>query len=293
MFFFCYNNYGDFMSKICVIPSSIKMIENTLEYADAYIIGIENMSINMPVYFSLEDVESINDLLFKNNKELFISLNKNMFNSDLEELENILKKLDTLNIKGILYYDVSLVSLKEKLALKTDLVWNQEHFVTNYSTINYWYDLGIKYSFLSNEITLNEIKNIKNNTKSTLMMLVFGFIPLFTSKRKLVNNYKTYFNIKDKSNYYYIEKENKCYPVFENENGTVTYSNSPINSIKDYNDLDQLLDYSVFNSMLIEEVDFIDILKKYKGKEYFESKYNDTYFLHKESIYKVTKYEKN
>lgn len=281
------------MSKICVIPNSIQMIKNTLEYSDAYIIGIENKSINMPVYFSMSEVESINDLLFKNNKELFISLNKNMFNSDLKELENILKKLDTLNIKGILYYDTSLVRLKEKLSIKTDLVWSQEHFTTNYSTVNYWYNLGIKYSFLSNEITLDEIKDIKKNTKSSLMMLVFGFIPLFTSKRKLINNYKTYFNIKNDSSIYYIEKENNRYPLVENQDGTVVYSSSLVNYISDFSILDSILDYSVLNSMLIEEEEFTEILKKYKNKEYFESKYNETYFLHKESIYKVSKYEKD
>ena len=129
------------MSKISIIPNSIEMINKTLKYSDAYIIGIEKLSINMPFYFSLNELYMINDILKENKKELFICLNKNMFNSDIDLLEETLKIIDKLNIKGILYYDISLIELKEKFNLKTDLVWSQEHFTTNYYTINYWYEV--------------------------------------------------------------------------------------------------------------------------------------------------------
>lgn len=281
------------MSKICIMPNSIEMIEKTLDYVDAYIVGVKDLSINMPCYFSIDEVESINEFLKQSNKELFISLNKNMFNSDLIFLEESLKIIENLKVNGILYYDISIVELKEKLGLKTDLIWSQEHFTTNYSTINYWYDLGVHYTYISNEITLDEIKTIKENTNSKLMLQVFGYIPIFTSKRRLISNYKEYFKLNSDSKVYYIEKENKKYPVFENENGTVVYSPTPINSIFDFKELDSILDYTVLNSILFIDEEFIRILAKYHNREMFDSEYNDTYFLHKESIYKVINNGKN
>lgn len=281
------------MSKICIIPSSIEMINKTLKYSDAYIIGIDKLSINMPFYFSLDEVYMINNILKENKKELFICLNKNMFNSDINLLEETLKSIDKLNIKGILYYDISLVELKENLNLKTDLVWSQEHFTTNYYTINYWYDLGVKYTYMSNEITLDELAEIRKNTDSKLMLQVFGYIPLFTSKRRLVNNYKEYFKLNNNSDIYYMEKEGYKYPLKENKDGTVVYSASPINSIKDFDKIDKIVDYSVLNCFLIDDLEFIEIVKHYFNREKFDSIYNDTYFLHKESIYKVIRNAKN
>lgn len=281
------------MSKICIIPNSIEMINKTLKYSDAYIIGIDKLSINMPFYFCLDEVYMINNILKENKKELFICLNKNMFNSDINFLEEILKSIDKLNIKGILYYDISLVELKEKWNLKTDLVWSQEHFTTNYYTINYWYDLGVKYTYMSNEITLDELEEIRKNTDSKLMLQVFGYIPLFTSKRRLVNNYKEYFKLNNNSDIYYMEKEGYKYPLKENKDGTVVYSASPINSIKDFDKIDKIVDYSVLNCFLIDDLEFIEIVKHYFNREKFDSIYNDTYFLHKESIYKVIRNAKN
>ena len=251
------------------------------------------LSINMPFYFSLDEVYIINNILKENKKELFICLNKNMFNSDINLLEKTLKSIDKLNIKGILYYDISLVELKEKLNLKTDLVWSQEHFTTNYYTINYWYDLGVKYTYMSNEITLDELEEIRKNTDSKLMLQVFGYIPLFTSKRRLVNNYKEYFKLNNNSDIYYMEKERYKYPLKENKDGTVVYSASPINSIKDFDKIDKIVDYSVLNCFLIDDLEFIEIVKHYFNREKFDSIYNDTYFLHKESIYKVIMNAKN
>ena len=45
------------------------------------------------------------------NKKVFLSLDKNMFNEDLKLLEEILSKIDNYNIKGILFYDLSVLSI--------------------------------------------------------------------------------------------------------------------------------------------------------------------------------------
>ena len=38
-------------------------------------------------------------------------------------------------------------------------MWSSEHYTTNYFTINYWYNYGVKSVFLSNEITV-DVKKI-------------------------------------------------------------------------------------------------------------------------------------
>lgn len=279
------------MSKVIVIPNSYNMLEKCINNCDAILIGLKDFSTNLPIYFDMNDIVKINKKVKENNKELFISLNKNMFNSDLTVLKEILIKLDTLDIEGIFFYDVSIVGLKKELNIKTDLVWSQEHFTTNFATINYWNKKGVKYTRVSNEITMKEIENISNNTDSKLILPVFGYLPMFMSKRKLVTNYKKYFNLCDDSKLYYMYKENKKYPIVENDLGTCVYTDEPINLYNEYDSIENVVDYVILNSFLIDEDEFMKVLDYYKTKQENDviKKYNNSFFMHKESIYKVKK----
>ena len=266
------------MSKIAVIINNIKEAKDIQDYIDAFLLPIENLSINYIHTFSLEKIKEIKKL----NKEIFIIINKNIHNNELFLLEKTLKEIENLNINGIVFYDIALVNLKQKMHLKTPLVWNQEHLTTNYRTENYWYNKGVEYAYLSSELTKREIDEIKNNAKAKLFVNVFGYIPMFTSKRHLVNNYLETFNLKSK-NQNTIRKEGKIYPINDTNLGTTVYSNYILNAVDiDFNKID----YLVFNSNLIDEKDFINVLKDYKEKH--KNKFpKETGFLYQETIYKV------
>ena len=147
------------MTKLMIIPKN-KEFDELINDSDAFLIGIENMSINMPIYFNIDEIGLISEKLHKKKKKLFISLNKNMHNKDLKELERILTILNDLKIEGVFYYDVAILSIVRRLKLDLKLVWSSEHLTTNYATINFWKDMKIDYTYLSAEITLDEIIEI-------------------------------------------------------------------------------------------------------------------------------------
>ena len=111
----------------------------------------------------------------KTNKEIFIKIDKNIFNKDIENLKKILLELDSLNINGILFYDLSVLSLAKKLEIKTPLIWNQNFFVTNYRTCNHYEEKGVYGAVISSEITLQEIIEIRKNTSFKLFVNIFGY----------------------------------------------------------------------------------------------------------------------
>ncbi len=283
------------MFKILTIPNSIDEINKTSNLADGFIIGIKDMSVNVNFYIDIKGLEILNTI---SNKEIFIALNKNMNNSDMKLVEEILKKLNNYNIKGVLFYDVGVLNIYRKLNLNYDLVWAEEHATTNYNTINFFNSFNVKYTYISSDITLDEIKSIKSNTNSLLMVNLFGYLPMFVSKRHIVKNYLEYFNLKDNSNTNYIEKEGKTYPIIDNNIGTMVYSNNILNGIKACLDVD--LDYIILNSFNIELDKFIKVLKMFKSvnKNNVDEYYNeingmfsnvDCGFLNTETIYRVKK----
>ena len=286
------------MSKIITIPSTLNEINKTKDLVDGFIIGIEDMSINTNFCISLDNLDILNSI---EDKDIFINLNKNMHNGDLQIVKSILINLNKYNIKGVLYYDVAILNIYNSLDLNYDLVWSQEHSTTNYNTINYWNSFGVKYSYLSSEITEDEIITISKKSKSKLMVNMFGYLPMFVSKRHIVKNYLEYFNLKDDSDVNYIEKEGKIYPIVDSNIGTSVFSSNILNGIKSYINID--IEYIVLNSFNIELSKFIEVIKMFKNvnsknvSEY-ESKINmmfsntDTGFLNKKTIYKVKKNEK-
>lgn len=284
------------MSKIITIPSSIEEIEKTKDMVDGFIIGIKDMSVNCNLY-----IKELNLLKEIEAKDIFISLNKNMHNKDLEKIKKLLIDLNNYNIKGVLYYDVGVLNIYKSLDLNYDLIISQEHLNTNYNTINYWNSFGVNYTYLSSDITEEEIIKISEKANSKLLVNLFGYLPMFVSKRHIVKNYLEYFNLKDDSKVNYIEKEEKSYPIIDNNIGTQVYSNNILNGIK--TSLNINVEYIILNSFNIELDKFISIIKMFKSvnkdnvNEYNEKINNmfsnvDNGFLNTKTIYKVKKNEK-
>ena len=258
-----------------LIPQNEEEIYDLKEYYDGLILSLENLSINYKT-FSLDKIKEI----IKNlkNKEIFINLNKNMHNKDIPLLKETLKELDNLDIKGILYYDVSVFNIGSK----HDLVWSVCHMTTNYQTCEFWHKRGVKYTFLSNEITLEEIREISKNTKMELMVQVFGYTPIFASIRDIVKNYRKTFYLEDKSKVNYIKHENDLYPIV-NEQETVVYNSKILNAFEEVEEYKKMgIKYFIINSFLIDNM-----------KEILQNKSNvenqGKGFLYEETIYKVKK----
>ena len=275
-----------------VILDFFENLEKYSLYCDGFIIGVQNLSVNMSC-FSFDEIEIIIEKCNTLNKKIFISINKNMHNSDLDFLYEKMKYFSNKKIDGVIFYDIAVVNINKKYDLGLNLIWNQEHMVTNYNTINYWYNNGILCSYLSSELSFDEIKSMVNNTNSLLMMNVFGYIPMFTSKRPLIKNYKEKFNLKSDSKIYYMEKENSFYPIINNELTTV-YSGKILNLCNDYDKLVNLkINYFVFNPFKIDGNKFVEVLRLFDDSKNFDKinkmfdNNTDTGFMYKETIYKV------
>ena len=265
------------MKKTVIINSLIQALDIE-DLIDAYIVPIDNFSINYDKTFSIDDIKKIKET----NNEIFVLVNKNIHNSELDTLEQLLLEIEKLDISGIIFYDIALVNMKKKLNLKTPLIWAQEHLTTNYEAVNYWNSKGCDGAFLSSEITYDEVLEIRKNTNCKLFVLVFGYIPMFTSRRNLANNYIKYFSLNESLGNNKIYKEGKSYPILDKKNGTTVYSDYILNALSyDFSSFD----YVVYNSYLIDDNDFKKVLN---GENNFPEVNG---FFDKETVFKVKRNE--
>ena len=114
----------------------IYKVNKEFKNADAFLFGLKGFS-------TLEEEITLEELSSFSGKKVFLALDKNMFNSDLASLEDILSNIDNYNVSGILFYDLSVLSIAKRLNIKTPVIWNQNYLVTNYKTCNFYNELGL------------------------------------------------------------------------------------------------------------------------------------------------------
>lgn len=288
------------MTKLLLVP---KTINSNVEKFDGLVIGLKDYSVG---YDFCLDVEQLKEYVNKNNdKDIFVAINKNLTNSDLIVIENVLKELSVISIKGILFYDISILYLKQKLNIPIDLVWNQTHMVTNYNTCNYYYAEGCKYAYLSNEITLDEMLEICDKSKIKTLAMVFGHSTIAHSKRKLLSNYFEYINKNKEKNCYDITEtiNNNKYIVEETDLGTTIFNGKLLNGIRPLFELNNKLDYAIIEED--DNINFEELASYFRkvvnneivDKEMIIKSTNELYpnttegFFYKKTIYKVKKDE--
>lgn len=265
--------------------------------AKSFLFGLKGLS-TYENEITLEEVKNLKD------KELFLAIDKNIFDSDLEYLENSLKIIDNFNIKGILFYDLAVLNIAKKYNIKTPLIWNQNFLVANYKTCNFYQKEGVKGAVISSEITIEEIEEIAKNTKLDLFVNIFGYSLMAISKRNLITNYFKYLGLENNKQINYMIQKDEKYPVIESKIGTKFYTKDILNGIKYINRLKKSnIKYIILDDNLIEENIFKEIAEIYEEtvKKDFTDKQllekenkikkllsnTNTLFLDKKTIYKV------
>ncbi|HIT22588.1 MAG TPA: U32 family peptidase [Candidatus Scybalousia intestinigallinarum] len=269
-----------------------------------FLFGLKNYSVHYPE-LTLEEIKELSK-----ESELFIAMNKNIFNEELEEVERLLIELEKTNIKGIFFYDLAILSMVRRKQLALDLVWNQTHMVTNYNTCNYYFEKGVKYGLIANEVTLEEIIEMKKKTKMQLIVQIMGYPSMSHSRRMLISNYfKSMGKAKQKEQYTLQDHTNpeNDYLITEDKTGTSLFFGKIINGTKALPELIRSnLDYGLLDTSFIpmdtslqvlelfneikEKVEIGDDIDLEKYLEKTASLIGDsTNFFYQKTIYKVKK----
>lgn len=283
--------------KILVEVTS-KDISRYIGKCDAILLGIDKFSVMNSVTFNVLEIKDI--VSTYSDIEFFVKMDKNIFNDEIEEVAEILKQLNSINVQGVFFYDLAFLKLKKELSLSIDFVWSQTHMVTNYRTCDYYLERGVKYALLSKEITLDEVLEICSKSSITPIVEVVSLPSVGFSKRKLVHNYYDDIDESGGDTLSILEKiTGKNYLVKEEEAGTGFLLDEVLNgtSVISY------LYHAECSYILFREEgipDFLELLsdtKKYIDGHCLDSSYIEKYkklgdstgFFFKKTIYRVKK----
>ena len=266
---------------------------NFLEYLDngldGMILPLESFSVDYFKYYSISDIKEYRK---NTDKLLYVVINKMIFNNELDSLFKVLKELENIKVDGVFFYDLAVLNLVRENNLSINLIYNGTHMVTNSDTINLYYDLGVKGAYLSNEITKNEVLNIRSNTKSDLFILLLGNPVVAMSRRSLLTSYFANKN-KSKSDLITIKepKSGQEFLVKEDNNGTTFFYNRRLNLSNVYKELkDSGINYGIVEQgdySSLEYKELINAFISFNKQKIDELAGHNRGFLYRETIYKV------
>ena len=265
------------MSNLVIVPSKKEDIENILKKdIKGLIIGVKNLSI-----YTLElDVDEIITIADTTDKEIIIAMNKMIHNNDLELVRSILNNVKNSNIKKIMFYDLGIFNICKEMKIDKELILSQEHLNASKSSNEFYYNKGITNTYITSDITYKEVLEINNNTKMNIYYTVYGYLPIFYSRRYLLTNYFKYINKDMIDNTYYIFNNDLKYMIKEYNYGTTIYS--PLVNL--INEKDKIED--IGNLVIdLSYTDDISIIDKYINNENMDNTY--TGFFDKQTIYKL------
>lgn len=232
--------------ELLVTPQSIEHITALLEAgADAFVIGEQKFGLRLAGDFTVAQVEEATKLIHAAGKKVYVAVNALFHNDRLDALDDYLVQMQRIGIDALLFGDPAVIIAVRENNVTIPLHWNPETTATNYFQVNYWGERGSKRAVLARELSVDEVIEIKENTKHEIEVQVHGMTCMFQSKRSLLGNYFLYRdeameieNRKENKNMFLHDKERKNkYPIYEDMNGTHIFSPNDMCIIEELNEL--------------------------------------------------------
>lgn len=263
-------------NKFLVIVTNLNQIE-TLKKASItnFLFPLHGFSVGFPETLSLNNIQEENS---------YIYINRLLDTDAYLELKELLSNLNS-NIKGIVFEDFGVLQIAKELELKQTLILYQNHFGTNYESINANLEF-VDSVVISTDITKEEIGEILKNTNKPLVHFSYGLVSMMYSRRTLLSNYESEFDLKKQSILTLqetIAKQNSI--AVENEFGTVIYHGKYLNALE-IQDENKILFY-LFNTLFMTNEDLENLFSSIKENKSFEMPQQDDGFLNKKTIYRL------
>jgi putative protease len=232
---------------------NFKKLRTALHYgADAVYMGLSQFSLRAKAdNFTSEELEKAALLIRASGKKFYITVNIFPHNKDISLIKEHLVSLGKIKPDALIVSDPGVFNTVSEMLPDMPVHISTQANITNYCSAKFWERLGAKRLILSRELTIDEIKQIRDHVSIELECFVHGAICISYSGRCYISSFlaNRSGNLGEctnscRWNYTLLEetREGQYFPVYENDRGTYILSSKDLCMIEH---LDKLADAGV------------------------------------------------
>lgn len=198
--------------------------------------------------FTEDEIVQAVDFCHKNNVKAYVTVNIVAHNKDFENLAEYLTFLNKIKVDGVIVSDIGIMGFVKKYAPDVELHVSTQANVTNKYSAKTMVEMGAKRIVLARELTLTEIKEIRDFLPKDIELEAFvhGAMCISYSGRCLLSNYLTGRKSNNgecvqacrwKYTINEVSRDNEKLPIEEDSRGTYILNSKDLNMIEYINKL--------------------------------------------------------
>ncbi|MEY8283026.1 U32 family peptidase [Lachnospiraceae bacterium 50-23] len=227
--------------ELLIPASSLEVLKTAVIFgADAVYIGGEAYGLRAKAKnFSMEDMKKGIAFAHDHGVKVYVTVNILAHNEDLPGVEEYLKELKELGPDGLIIADPAVFQIAKDICPQIERHISTQANNTNYGTYNFWWSQGAKRVVSARELSLKEIKEIRERIPEEMEIesFIHGAMCISYSGRCLLSNFFTGRDANQGActhpcrwKYSVVEetRPGEYMPVYENERGTYIFNSKDL-----------------------------------------------------------------
>ena len=181
--------------ELLVPAGSLEVLKVAVDYgADAVYIGGQAYGLRAKAdNFSIEEMKKAVKYAHAKNAKVYVTANIFAHNYDIEGMKAYFEQLKDTGVDAVLVSDPGIFMLAKETMPDMELHISTQANNTNYLTYNFWYNMGAKRVVTARELSLVEIKQIREHIPEDMEIESFmhGAMCISYSGRCLLSSYFT------------------------------------------------------------------------------------------------------
>lgn len=227
--------------ELLIPASSLEVLKTAVIFgADAVYIGGEAFGLRAKAKnFSMEDMAEGIAFAHKRGVKVYVTANILAHNRDLEAVRQYFAELKEIGPDALIISDPAVFSIAKEIVPEIEIHISTQANNTNYGTFLFWHQLGAKRVVTARELSLAEIKEIREHIPEDMEIETFihGAMCISYSGRCLLSSFLAGRDANQGActhpcrwKYYVMEESRpgEYMPVYENERGTYIFNSKDL-----------------------------------------------------------------
>ena len=228
-------------TELLIPAGSLDVLKTAVIYgADAVYIGGEAFGLRAKAKnFTNEEIKKGIVFAHEHGVKVYITANILAHNDDLAGVEAYFEELKEIRPDALIISDPGVFTIARRVIPDMEIHISTQANNTNYGTYRFWYDLGAKRVVTARELSLKEIKEIRDHIPEDMEIesFIHGAMCISYSGRCLLSNFMTGRDANQGActhpcrwKYSIVEEKRpgEYMPVYENERGTFIFNSKDL-----------------------------------------------------------------